>query len=128
MGSPQNSHTLRRKMDVETPKQQDVNNASPATAAQDLLESNLDSGADQLQAKIDQILGEIDVDKMLSEVQSSMQPIQDKIAEMSNSIFSRVDEMSRKISELELKVMQVLNETAAPPALQPTAAAGADTA
>merc|ERR1712105_59265 len=117
--------TIRRKMDVETPKQQDVNNASPA--AQDLLESNLDSGADQLQAKIDQILGEIDVDKMLSEVQSSMQPIQDKIAEMSNSIFSRVDEMSRKISELELKVMQVLNETAAPPALQP-AAAGADTA
>merc|ERR1711946_99004 len=125
MGEPVNfSHDS--KNDVETPKQQDVNNASPAT--QDLLESNLDSGADQLQAKIDQILGEIDVDKMLSEVQSSMQPIQDKIAEMSNSIFSRVDEMSRKISELELKVMQVLNETAAPPALQPTAAAGADTA
>ncbi|MES1902772.1 MAG: Heat shock factor-binding protein 1 [Paramarteilia canceri] len=64
-----------------------------------------------LQAKIDQLLSEIDVDKMLGEVQTAMQPLQDKIADMSQSIFARVDEMGRKIAELEDKISQAINST-----------------
>merc|ERR1711971_1005525 len=71
--------------------------------------------ADQLQTKIDDLLGEIDVEKMLNEVQLAMQPLQDKITEMSNSIFSRVDEMGRKIGELESKIMEVVNEATGQP-------------
>ena len=65
--------------------------------------------------KIDELLGEIDVEKMLNEVQLAMQPLQDKITEMSNSIFSRVDEMGRKIGELESKIMEVVNEATVQP-------------
>ena len=61
------------------------------------------------------MLGEIDVEKMLTDVQLAMQPLQDKITEMSNSIFSRVDEMGRKIGELESKIMEVVNEATVQP-------------
>ena len=68
------------------------------------------------------MLGEIDVEKMLTDVQLAMQPLQDKITEMSNSIFSRVDEMGRKIGEMESKIMQVVNEATVQPESVITAA------
>ncbi|MES1903235.1 MAG: hypothetical protein MHPSP_002798, partial [Paramarteilia canceri] len=59
--------------------------------------------------KVDQLLSELDVDKMLGEVQTAMQPLQNKIVDMSQSFFARVELLNQRITELEEKKSKAFN-------------------